>query len=80
MSKFRSNKCAYYGRNIVDEIEAGIHLLCDCNGRCTPTDVLRVVELPETNELRTLVINLAERLEYTIKSSGRGYVILDVIF
>lgn len=73
----KKTKEAYCERDIISEIEAAVNLLCESRGFCTPTDVLRLIGLPETNELRTVVLNVATRNEFPVKSSGRGYRILD---
>lgn len=70
-------KQAYYGTNIMQEFAAAIDCLCEAYGKCTPTDVLRLVGVEENNITRQVVLDVAEWREYVVKSSGRGYVILD---
>ena len=72
-------KKAYCSFNVCESIDSAIELLCSEIGRATPTDVLRLVGLDECNTTRTLVLERAEGMEYAIKTSGRGYVILDEI-
>lgn len=71
------SKKAYYGINILQEFGAAIDCLCEAYGRCTPTDVLRLVGVEENEITRQVVLDVAECREYTVKSSGRGFVILD---
>lgn len=74
---YKNNKTAYEGRDLIGEIDASINLLCMEFGRCTPTDVLRLAKIEETNTTRQIVIDVAKRAEFEVKSSGRGFVILD---
>jgi len=71
------NKKAYYGKNIVSEFCAAIDLLCMEFGRCTPTDVLRLVGVEENNITRQVVLDVAHMYGYRFESSGKGFVILD---
>lgn len=68
---------AYYGKNIVEEFSAALELLCGDFGRCTPTDVLRLVGVEENNITRQVVLDVAKMYGYSIKKSGHGWVILD---
>lgn len=70
-------KKSYYSKNVLVEFGAAIDILCEAFGRCTPTDVLRLVGVEEVNVTRRIVIDIAESRGYVVKSSGRGYVILD---
>jgi len=70
-------KSAYLEHNVINEIESAICLLCEENGSCTPTDVLRILGFEESCLTRTLVCNIALVLEFTVVSSGRGYKISD---
>jgi hypothetical protein len=68
---------SYYGKNIVGEFIAAIDLLCMEFGRCTPTDVLRLVGVEENNITRQVVLDVAGMYGYSIKKSGKGWAILD---
>jgi hypothetical protein len=68
-------KKSYYGTNVLEELKTAIDCLCEAYGRCTPTDVLRLAGIEETNITRQIVLDVANRERYDIKSSGRGYKI-----
>ena len=72
-------KSSYENKSVLGEIDSCIELLCMEQGRCTPTDVLRFLGYTECKELRKLVLDRAIWLEFDVKSSGRGYAILDAI-
>lgn len=73
------NKQSYESKSVLDEVDAAIELLCMEHGRCTPTDVLRLLKFTECSEMRRLIIDRSISMEYVVKSSGRGYVIFDEI-
>lgn len=73
----KTNKSAYSNQGVLDAIAASIELLCSEYKECTPTDVLRLAKCDESNCMRSIVIEIAERNGYRIISSGRGYKILD---
>lgn len=75
-----SKKKAFMDKGVLSELEATIHILCEEHGRCTATDVLRFAKMEETSFSRTVVIEYAQYLEYTIETSGRGFVIVDRIY
>ena len=72
-----SKKSAYASHNVMLEISSAINLLCMEYEKCTPTDVLRLCKFSETKEMRSLCLEIAEIYGFKVKSSGRGYVILD---
>jgi len=73
-------KKSYSNLCIHDTIDTAIQLLCEEGGRCTPTDVLRFGLLDESNTTRKMVLERALHMKYSIKSSGKGYVIFDEYF
>lgn len=75
--KMIENNRYYAEFDPLQEISAAIDLLCGCNKSCTPTDVLRLLGYTECNELRTLIVVVAESRGYVVKKSGRGMKILD---
>lgn len=72
-------KKAYLKHSIIDTISSAIELLCGERGQCTPTNVLELSGLSQCNETRTLVIEVAEVYGYSVKPSGKGFVIDDLI-
>lgn len=62
---------------VQETIRYAIQILIEEFGRCTPTEVLRFALFEENKAMRSLVLELAEAMEYTVKSSGKGYVITD---
>lgn len=72
-----SSKATYIHDGVLRHIHASIDLLCEETGKCTATDVLRLMKVPETNFARTVVIEYAIYLEYNIIDSGRGFAIID---
>ena len=73
-------KVAYEGRNLVEEISAGIALICEQDGYAIPTKVLKLVDIEQTIVTRQIVCDIALIRGFVIKSSGRGYRIYDVPF
>jgi len=61
-----------FAKAVLPELNAAIGILAEC-GEFTATDVLRLARMPESNELRTIVVELAILRQVPIKSSGRGY-------
>lgn len=74
-----SNK-AYYTENIVLEVESAIKLLIECNGHCSPTEVLRLLGYDETNETRTFVRDIAVLCGFVWSPSGKGIQIREMGF
>lgn len=64
---------AYHQHEIFGEINAAIDILCEHNGFCTPTDVLRFLEMAECKETRSMVLSCAFHRNLFIVKSGRGF-------
>ena len=70
-------KRSYEIHPIQETIKYAIQIYIEEFGRVTPTEVLRFAQFEENKAMRSLVIELAKGMEYTVKSSGKGYVIVD---
>lgn len=70
-----SSKKAYLEHSIIETIACAIELLCDNHHKCTPTEIIEFCGYKRSKELRTLILEVAEIYEYSVISSGKGYVI-----
>lgn len=75
-------KKAYLEHNVVGEITSAIELLCENQEYATPTDVLRLLKIEETNLSRTIVRDIAcNNRKFKVVSSRRGYrITLDTLY
>lgn len=68
------NNVSYYkNHNIIGEIIAAIDILLSQYEYCTPTDVLRLAKLDESDTTRRLVLDIAIGSGTRVKKSGRGF-------
>lgn len=62
------------------EIRACLNLLSEIEDQFTPTDILRILGYTECNEMRSLVVFIAEENGFICKSRGRGITIFCIPF
>lgn len=74
------NKKSYSNFDPVSEIGACIDLFVCEHPRFTPTDVLRFLKYTECNEMRTLVVVIAEKKGFVCKDAGKGVTIYGIPF
>jgi hypothetical protein len=67
------SKKAYLDNDIVQEILCAIELLCERDGYTSPTVVLRLLKMDQTDFTRSLVRDIAHNWVWcSVESSGRG--------
>lgn len=64
-------------KNVIEQIDSAICLLCEANGSCTVSEVMALARVNSTNDTKQLVVNRAEYMEFRVEKSGNGHRIFD---